>query len=117
LILRDAVQAAYMLITHELIRGPGLSGLLTAAGAGQTQGVASPVAVGSSPGVGSAIAGVVLGRIDLYTLWYLGLLTAAVVVAGRLPRGKAIVVVAIYALLSLATGLGGTLVLGMTGGF
>lgn len=111
LILRDAVQAAYVLITHELIRGPGLSGLLLAAGDGQMQGVG-----GQPQGIVPTIAGVVLGRIDLYTLWYLGLLIAAVVAAGRLPRGKAIAVVAIYTLLSLAAGLGGTLLQGVASG-
>jgi hypothetical protein len=117
LILRDAVQTAYVLITHELIRGPGLSGLLATAGDGQSQGVGQPQGIGGQPqGIAPTIAGVVLGRIDLYTLWYLGLLIAAVVAASKLPRGKAILVVAIYALLSLATGFGGTLLQSVTGG-
>ena len=63
------------------------------------------------------VATIVLGRIDLYTIWYLVLLGLAVMAAGKLSRGKAALVVGSYALLSLATGLVSLLTYGLTGGF
>lgn len=99
LILRDLVQAAYMLISRELAVGPGLSGLVSQAG---------PSVGGNLLGLGGAglsLPGVVLSKIDLYTLWFLALLVIAMQVGGNLKRGKAILVVLIYAVLALLPGL------------
>jgi len=122
LILRDAVQATYMALAHERVKAPGLSGLL--ATTSTSQGVAGSMGVVSSAGVVSGTASqpvsalsIVLGRVDLYTLWYLALLGLACVAASKLPRGKAALVVAGYALLSVLTGFGGLLTRGLTGGF
>lgn len=111
LILRDGVQAVYMLISRELVAGPGLSGLVQQAGSGQT---------GRLFGLGGqtlSLPGVVLGKIDLYTLWFLALLVVAMQVGGSLKRGKAILVVAIYAGLALLPGLVMALAGGALAGF
>jgi len=111
LILRDAVQTIYVMVSHTTIDHPGLSGLLPA----------KPAAAGGLPGMMSAarptVSTIMLGRIDLYTIWYLILLGIAVIAAGKLSRGKAAVVVGSYALLSLATGLVTLLTSGLSGGF
>lgn len=101
LILRDGVQAAYMAISRELVAGPGLSGLVS-------QGEVGAAGAGSLFGLGGqpmSLPGVVLGKIDLYTLWFLALLVAAMRVGGNLSRGKAVLVVVIYAALALLPGL------------
>ncbi len=108
LILRDVVQAVYMLISGELVTGPGLSGLVSQSGPGVANGL---LGLG---GQALSLPGVVLGRIDIYTLWFLALLVVAIQVGGTLKLGKAILVTGIYATLALLPGLlvavvGGTL--------
>ncbi|MCX6032869.1 MAG: YIP1 family protein [Chloroflexi bacterium] len=88
LILRDAVQMGAMLATGRPIAQGGLAFLVTEAGA--------------SAGWPAVIARIALERTDLYTVWFLALLAGAVAVAARLARGKALLVVACYGLLSLA---------------
>ena len=87
LILRDAVQVGYVAATGSLIAGPGLSGLVA-------NGVSAP-----------SVWSVVLGRIDLYTIWYLALLVMTLQITAALTRGKATLAVALYSLASLAAGL------------
>ena len=100
LILRDAVQALAMGVTGQVVKGSGLSGLLTST---DTAGVTLPA--------------IVLGRIDVYAIWYVLLLVIALGAASKLTRGKAAAVVAFYAALSLLGGLGQLLTQGITGGF
>ena len=104
LILRDAVQALAMVITGQVVKGSGLSGLLTSTGTAS-----------AAPGV--TLPAIILGRIDLYSIWYVLLLVIAMGAAGKLTRGKAAAVVAFYAALSLLGGLGQLLTQGITGGF
>lgn len=99
LILREAVQALAALFTGQAVKGAGLAGLL------------------ASDGQTVTLPAIVLGRIDLFTIWYVVLLVIAMSAAGKLTRGKASVVVGAYALLSLAGGLGRLLTQGITGGF
>lgn len=115
LILRDAVQAAYMLLSRELVTGPGLSGLIDQGGTGSNGGAVNGLfALG---GQAMSLPGVVLSKIDLYTLWFLALLVVAMQVGGNLKRGKAMLVVGIYALLALLPGLLAALVGGALTGF
>ena len=106
LLLRSAVQLVYVLVTGELVAGSGLSGLWGTPLAAPEQ-TASPVL---------SIPAILLGRVDLYTVWYVILLGVAVAAAGRLSRGKAAAVVIIYILLSLLVGLGQLLTQGFMGG-
>jgi hypothetical protein len=103
LILRDAVQAGYMLSAGRPIADPGLAFLVTDAVAG----------LGGKPSPAGAAIGAlwreILGRADLYTAWHLALLVVAVALAARLSHGKAALAVAGYTLLSLAIGLAAAL--------
>lgn len=115
LILRDVVQGVYMLFSQALVTGPGLSGLIA-----QPDGVGTNVARNGLSGFGGAalsLPGVVLGKIDFFTLWFLVLLVLAMQVGGGLARGKAILLVAIYAILALLPGLLTALVGGALSGF
>ena len=105
LLLGSAVQLLYALVGGGMIAGAGLSGLLAAAPA--ADGVAQ-----TAP----SIPAIVLGRVDLYTIWYVVLLGVAVAAAGKLSRGKAAVVVAVYVVLSLLTALTRLVTQGLTGG-
>ena len=79
-----------------MIAGEGLSGLLAAA----------PAAAGGVTQAAPSIPAILLSRIDLYTIWYVILLGVAVAAAGKLSRGKAAVVVAVYVVLVAADRLG-----------
>ncbi len=98
LLLGSAVQLIYFLVGGGMIAGAGLSGLL-----------AAPAAVPSIPAI-------LLGRVDLYAIWYVILLGVAVTAAGKLSRGKAAVVVAVYVVLSLLTALTQLVTQGLMGG-
>ena len=89
LTLRSAVQAIYTLATGELVRHPGLAGLLQDRG------------LDLSPALGVQLGEILLGRLDLYTLWWLGLLVVTVSVGAWLPPRRAATVVGILALLIL----------------
>ncbi len=90
-----------------MIAGEGLSGLLAATpAAGDNMAQAAP-----------SIPAILLGRVDLYTIWYVILLGVAVAAAGKLSRGKAVVVVVVYVVLSLLTALARLATQGLTGGF
>ena len=106
LLLGSAVQLIYLLVGGGMIAGAGLSGLLAAAPA--ADGVAQ---------AGPSIPAILLGRVDLYTIWYVILLGVAVAAAGKLSRGKAAAVVAVYVVLSLLTALARLVTQGITGGF
>ena len=105
LLLGSAVQLLYALVGGGMIAGAGLSGLLAAAPA--ADGVAQ-----TAP----SIPAILLSRVDLYTIWYVILLGVAVAAAGKLSRGKAAVVVAVYVVLSLLTALTQLVTQGLTGG-
>jgi hypothetical protein len=106
LLLRSAVQLLYLLVGGGMIESAGLSGLLMAA----------PGTDGAILAVPS-IPAILLSRVDLYALWYVILLGVAVAAAGKLSRGKAAVVVAVYVVLSLLTALGQLVTQGLMGGF
>lgn len=113
LILRDIVQGVYMLISQTLVTGPGLSGLMA-----QPEGAGTSVAGNGLAGLGGISApGVILGKIDFFTLWFLVLLVLAMQVGGGLARNKAILLVAIYAILALLPGLLAALAGGALTGF
>lgn len=111
LVLRDLVQAVYMLVSRQVVAGPGLSGLVEATGPGGAGGLLGLA------GQATSLPGVILGKIDLYTLWFLALLVVAMQVGGSLKRGKAVLVVALYAALALAPGLLLAAVSGALAGF
>jgi len=103
LILRDGVQAAYMALTREVIKGPGLSGLLPPP--------EDPFAPNRNP------LAPLLARVDLYNLWYVILLGMAIAVSACLSRGKATLVTVGYILLALGASVVPTLVMrAFTGG-
>jgi len=105
LLLRSAVQLIYLLVGGGMIAGAGLSGLLAAA----------PAADGVAP-TAPSIPAILLSRVDFYTIWYVILLGVAVAAAGKLSRGKAAVVVAVYVVLSLLTALTQLVTQGLMGG-
>jgi hypothetical protein len=111
LVLRDAVQAVYMQLTHELIQGPGLSGLVASPAEPTSNGLSSLFA-----GTQLTATGIFLSKLDLYTIWYLILLALAVRAASNLSRGKALVVVGLYAFLALLPSFVPLLVFGVLGG-
>jgi hypothetical protein len=106
LLLRSAVQLIYLLVGGRLIDGAGLSGLLAAA----------PAAAGGVTQAVPSIPAILLSRVDFYTIWYVILLGVAVAAAGKLSRGKAAVVVAVYVVLSLLTALAQLVTQGLMGG-
>ena len=105
LLLGSAVQLIYLLVGGGMIAGAGLSGLLAAA----------PAADGVAP-TAPSIPAILLSRVDFYTIWYVILLGVAVAAAGKLSRGKAAVVVAVYVVLSLLTALAQLVTQGLMGG-
>ena len=105
LLLGSAVQLIYLLVGGGMIAGAGLSGLLAAA----------PAADGVAP-TAPSIPAILLSRVDFYTIWYVILLGVAVAAAGKLSRGKAAVVVAVYVVLSLLTALAQLVTQGLTSG-
>ena len=105
LLLRSAVQLIYLLVGGRLIDGAGLSGLL-----------AAPAAAGGVTQAVPSIPAILLSRVDFYTIWYVILLGVAVAAAGKLSRGKAAVVVAVYIVLSLLTALAQLVTQGLTSG-
>lgn len=109
LILRDMVQTSYMALTGRLIAYPGLAYLVTA------NSVLAGGGVSSADGLMTAMWRSVLGRIDLYTIWYLALLVLSLQITAALPRGKATLAAAIYILASLAAGVSSLLLTGLLG--
>jgi len=106
LLLRSAVQLIYSLVGGQLTEGAGLSGLLAA----------TPAADGGASASTLSVASLLLSRVDIYAIWYVILLVIAVAAASKLSRGKAVVVVSVYVVLALLTGLGRLLTQGLTGG-
>jgi hypothetical protein len=98
LLLGSAVQLIYLLVGGGMIAGAGLSGLMAA------------------PPAAPSIPAILLSRVDLYTIWYVILLGVAVAAAGKLSRGKAAAVVAVYVVLSLLTALTQLVTQGLMGG-
>ena len=104
LLLGSAVQLIYLLVGGGMIAGAGLSGLLA-------RRRLRPAAA-----LAPSIPAILLSRVDLYTIWYVILLGVAVAAAGKLSRGKAAVVVAVYVVLSLLTALTQLVTQGLMGG-
>ena len=92
-----------MALTREVIKGPGLSGLLPPP--------EDPFVPNRNPLVP------LLARVDLYNLWYVILLSLAIAVSTRLSRGKTTLVTVGYVLLALGASVVPTLVMrAFTGG-
>ncbi|MDH7485861.1 MAG: YIP1 family protein [Anaerolineae bacterium] len=84
--LRDVVQTAYVLYRNALIVNPGLSYF---------------VSTGKPVQDAQNLLYTVLGHMDLFTLWHLGLVFALLWVLPRFSRGKAFLLTLLYAALSL----------------
>lgn len=84
--LRDVVQAGYILYKNELIANPGLSYF---------------VSTGKLVEDAGNLLYNVLARVDLFTLWHLALVFVVLWVLPRFSKGKAFVLVLVYAALSL----------------
>ncbi len=83
--IRFIVQGAWLLATRQVIQAPGVSGFMAADAAGF-----------------QAFLRSLLGHIDLYTLWMVGLLMVGVVPLTGLGKGKAWLAVIVSVLLLLA---------------
>lgn len=86
LTLRNVVQVIYMWASGRLLHYPGLSGLFV-----DMDATHSPIRVGH----------LLLGRLDLYTLWHLCLLVLVVSIGAQISSWKAAPVVALYTVLTL----------------
>ena len=84
--LRDVVQTGYILYKNELIANPGLSYFVS---------TGKPV-----EDAGNLLYNA-LARVDLFTLWHLALVFVVLWVLPRFSKGKAFVLVLVYAALSL----------------
>ena len=84
--LRDVVQTGYILYRNALIVNPGLSYFAS---------TGKPVEDAQN------LLYNVLGHADLFTLWHLGLVFAVLWVLPRFSKGKAFVLMLVYAALSL----------------
>lgn len=84
--LRDVVQTGYILYKNELIANPGLSYF---------------VSTGKLVEDAGNLLYNVLARVDLFTLWHLALVFVVLWVLPRFSKGKAFVLVLVYAALSL----------------
>lgn len=81
--LRGLLQTIVIGITGELIRNPGLSGFVT-----QDRSLSEVIA--APPGTGRLILQSFLGRIDIFLVWNLVLLSIGVMVVARFSRKKAV---------------------------
>ena len=84
--LRDVVQTGYILYKNELIANQGLSYF---------------VSTGKPVEDAGKLLYNVLARVDLFTLWHLALVFVVLWVLPRFSKGKAFVLVLVYAALSL----------------
>ena len=84
--LRDVVQTGYILYKNEMIANPGLSYFVS---------TGKPV-----EDAGNLLYNA-LARVDLFTLWHLALVFVVLWVLPRFSKGKAFVLVLVYAALSL----------------
>jgi len=84
--LRDLVQTGYILFRRQLITNPGLSYL---------------VSTGKPLEDAHSLLYNVLARLDLFTLWHLALIFVVLWVVPRFSKGKALLLTAVYAALSL----------------
>jgi len=91
--LRDVVQTGYILYKNELIANPGLSYFVST---GKLVEDAGPASSGAGNLLYNALA-----RVDLFTLWHLALVFVVLWVLPRFSKGKAFVLVLVYAALSL----------------
>lgn len=80
--VRGVVQIVFMLLTRQVVQGPGLSGLVSAEGTGL-----------------ALFASLMLGFVDIYFIWHFVLLVLGASGPDRLPLGKAVWVVAISLLI------------------
>ncbi|MEJ2748318.1 MAG: YIP1 family protein [Anaerolineae bacterium] len=110
--IRSIVQTVYIAATGQLIAHPGLSGFV--ASPQPAEGV-----LFTPPSTGQLVLQSLLGRIDIYMFWNLGLLLIGIMVMGQLPRRKALgillIIWAIFTLLSLAPSLVGGIAAGAMG--
>jgi hypothetical protein len=110
LVIRGAIQSVYMAVVKTPIYNSGLSGLIV-------DQAPPPMVMGPQrrmpdiPTQGELALASVLGHIDLFTLWHLGLLILALIVCARWRRRRAFLTVAGIALLMAALG-GGLAMLG-----
>jgi hypothetical protein len=70
--IRSLVQAGYSLFTHQVIRSPGLSGLIPSGAKGF-----------------EAFLSSFLSQIDIYMIWVIVLLMVGITLSSKLARGKA----------------------------
>jgi hypothetical protein len=84
--LRDVVQTGWVLYRNSLVANPGLSYL---------------VSTGKPTEDAANLLYNALGRVDLFTLWHLVLVFVVLRVLPRFSKGKALVLVLLYAALSV----------------
>lgn len=103
--LRGLAQTVYILVSGELIKRPGLSGLI--------QDAPSDVFTGA-PDLGRALTTAFLSRVDLFLIWSLVLLVVGVSVTTKLSRRKSVLLTlagwALITLLVLIPSLAGVFV-------
>lgn len=84
-LLRALIQTVAMLLTDQLIAGPGLSGFAPA-----------------GEGVGNLLTAAVLGQIDLFLIWNAVLLVVGARLSSRLPLGRCLLAVGLTLIIVLA---------------
>jgi hypothetical protein len=95
--LRGLLRTIYIPLTGQVIRDPGLSGLVQ-----QERSVGEMIA--APPALGQQVLVAILSRVDLFLVWHLVLVVIGVAVTMRLSRRKAVLVtLGVWVLL---TGLG-----------
>ena len=112
--LRGLLQTVYILATGTLIRYPGLSGLV-ADRRPAAEIIANPA------GMGQQILQNLMGRVDLYLFWNLGLLITGTIVTARISGRKGwLITLGVWVLLTLLALLptlaAGAFTSGLTGG-
>ncbi len=85
--LRALFQAIYISTTHSLIENPGLSGLVPIKMDNPFEMMVAP------PPLSRLILRTILGRIDIFTVWFLFLATLAVWATARINKRKAFLIV------------------------
>ena len=103
LILRGLLQLVAALMGNFDLNSDGLAGLVAANKL-------------LDPGAHSSYLGPILGQIELWNLWSLGLIAVAVYCVCRLSRAKAIMVVAVLVLLAILLGEAGVAIANLTAG-
>ncbi len=98
-VLRNLLQGVYITLSGELISNPGLSGLV---GPERSAEEALQQFMSAPPSTGQLALQSVLGKIDLFMIWNLVLLTIGVAVTARLSgRKAALIVLLVWGVLTL----------------